>query len=299
MTRITITPQEKQSRKLSQESLRVAVDAIHRDGYVILDDAIELAHVNALRDKMAEDLKVIIEKRGKDYNAGHGHYQHNPPPMAPYLFRDVLMNEFAVAVTKAILGAGLYNGFYSGNTNMPGSAYQETHADMDPLFPEIDVALPPWALVVNVPVVDMSAANGSVECWPGTHAIVRQSSVGKALSVLSEDVLAKRREVSPPIQPEVKRGGILIRDIRLWHRGVPNPSDKPRTMIAMIHYRKWCRGMQSKFPRETRDFFKDSELGNNFIFLDGPVDYLSVGIQQPKRSLARRVASKIKRMVSA
>ena len=51
---------------------------------------------------------------------------------APYLFRDVLMNDMAVCVTKAVLGSGVHNSYYSGNTNMPCSGHQEVHGDAEP-----------------------------------------------------------------------------------------------------------------------------------------------------------------------
>lgn len=37
----------------------------------------------------------------------------------------------------------------------------------------------------------------------------------------------------PPVQPVVKKGDILIRDLRLWHAGMPNETDKERIMIAI------------------------------------------------------------------
>ncbi len=33
----------------------------------------------------------------------------------------------------------------------------------------------------------------------------------------------------------------MIRDLRLWHAGMPNPSDEVRVMLAMIHFAPWYR----------------------------------------------------------
>jgi hypothetical protein len=32
-------------------------------------------------------------------------------------------------------------------------------------------------------------------------------------------------------------GEILIRDLAMWHRGTPNPTDKPRTMLTIGFFR--------------------------------------------------------------
>ena len=39
----------------------------------------------------------------------------------------------------------------------------------------------------------------------------------------------------PPVTATVPRGGVLLRDIRLWHRGVHNPGVVPRHMLAICY----------------------------------------------------------------
>src|SRR6185312_16908566 len=101
------------------------------------------------------------------YNWNKGNVQQDPPPFPPYLFRDVLVNDLVIQVTKAILGKGVKSVFYSGNTAMPSESRQPVHADSGHLWPNLEVAHPPYQLVVNVPVVYMDARNGSTEIWPG------------------------------------------------------------------------------------------------------------------------------------
>jgi len=74
------------------------------------------------------------------------------------------------------------------------------------------------------------------------------------IKVLPE-ALERRRDKSPPFQPSMKRGGILIRDLRLWHAGMPNQTEQPRPMIAMIHYARWMQtDPPLKFPKERKRF---------------------------------------------
>jgi ectoine hydroxylase-related dioxygenase (phytanoyl-CoA dioxygenase family) len=93
-------------------------------------------------------------------------------------------------------------------------------------------------MVVNVPLVAMEPANGSTEIWLGTHngtTIADQEGAhgDRASGRIKKDLLAARKEVRPPSQPVVKKGSVIVRDLRLWHGGKPNLSDKPRVMLAM------------------------------------------------------------------
>jgi hypothetical protein len=68
---------------------------------------------------------------------------------------------------------------------------------------------------------------------------------------------------------------VLIRDIRLWHRGVPNPSAHPRPMIAMMHNVRWLqRGKPLQFNTGCEAAFDNSDLDPNVEFTDEPLDYL-------------------------
>ena len=34
-------------------------------------------------------------------------------------------------------------------------------------------------------------------------------------------------------------GSIVLRDMRTWHRGMPNTTDQPRTMLTIVYYRQY------------------------------------------------------------
>lgn len=275
MNSLDITPEEILTRRMTPEHLTAAIRAVTDDGYVILNDVIDIEHLDILRDRMLEDVQAFLTREDAPYNFNTGNLQQDPPPFPPYLFRDVLRNDMAVAVTRAILGKGVKNTFYSGNTALHSTQRQPVHADSGQLWQGMEpgTASPAYALVVNVPVVDVSPTNGSTELWPGTH---RDTAVSvhddiKILPVALEAWRAK----SPPFQPTMKRGGILIRDIRLWHAGMPNRTQQPRPMIAMIHYARWMEAHAPlKFPRGTEAIFADSDLNTHAIFVDGPIDYV-------------------------
>lgn len=273
MIALDITPEEVKGRTMRAEHLRAAVEAVYADGLVVLNGVVDLAHLDALRDRMLEDLEALKRRKDAPFNWNRGNIQQDPPPFPPYLFRDVLLNDAVVAVTKAVLGPGLTNSLYSGNTALPSRERQPVHADSGQLWPHLKVAHPPHRLVVNAPVVDVTPENGSTEVWPGTH-LDTTVSVQDDIKVPVEAV-ERRRAVAPPFQPDIRRGSVLIRDIRLWHAGMPNLTDQPRPMIAMIHNASWLKLKKPLlFPVGTEAFFQDSDLLTHARFVEGAIDYI-------------------------
>jgi ectoine hydroxylase-related dioxygenase (phytanoyl-CoA dioxygenase family) len=97
---------------------------------------------------------------------------------------------------------------------------QPVHADADFQHPSH-----PFALVVNVGLIDMNPNTGSTEIWLGTHNgtnIADQEGAHgeRASGRIRQDLLNQRRLVSPPIQPSIPKGSVVVRDLRLWHAGI-------------------------------------------------------------------------------
>lgn len=274
---IDVTRAEVEAGKLTPPHHEAAVAALRRDGVVVITGVINPGHVALLRERMLEDVDEILKRDDAPFNFNSGNLQQDPPPFHPYLFRDVLVNDLVVQVTKSILGRGLKNAYYSGNTNLPGSSEQPVHVDVGQLWPDLEAAPPAHGLVVNVPVLDMDERNGSTEMWPGTHldtSMTVQQVRSDADIRVPDEKLKERRLVSPPVQPFVPAGGVAIRDLRLWHRGMPNHTPVPRPMIAMIHWCSWWGGDSLTFPRGTEALFEHPELHTKAIFVDGPIPYL-------------------------
>lgn len=278
---LAISSSERSAEQLSAANLQRAVQAVLSDGYVILRDVVDLDHLDSLLPRMTADSKRLIASQ-KWGGAGRlpGHLQQAPPPLAPFVFRDIVANPFAVQVTHSILGEGVYNRFYNGNTNCPGSQMQPLHADAAPLWPNLRTAHPPASLVVNVSLVDVTEDNGSTELWPGTHLL----SLGGARRVDPETEAQRRVEV-PPVRANTAKGSLIIRDARLWHRGMPNLSNQIRHMLAMVHNIHWlARPDRLWFDNRCQaEFPQDGPLDHNAQFTEHPLDYLFVRYAHPAR----------------
>ncbi len=272
MVTLQVSANEVSAGVLTETHLQSAVEALAQDGFVVLANVVSPESIRVLREKMLDDVSRFMERDNAPFNWNKGNVQQDPPPFPPYLFRDVLLNDLAISVTQTVLGKGVKNDFYSGNTAVKSDQRQPVHTDSGQLFPNLKEATPPYSLVVNVPLVDFSPENGATEIWPGTH-LDTSRVIGNDLKVTSE-MLEKWREKTAPIQAEMKAGSILIRDVRLWHAGMPNYTDTPRPMIAMIHWIGWWNTGKLKFPQGTEDFFRKSNLHTCAEFVEGEIDYL-------------------------
>lgn len=129
---------------------------------------------------------------------------------------------------------------------MANTAGMRQHEHKDSLF---DHPQCPYYIIANVPLRDFSTANGATEFWLGSHSattIEDQQPVTDAtretwkpktatdrIPWISEEAKEARRAVRPPVQPEVRRGDIMIRDLRTWHAGMPNNSGEHRIMLGL------------------------------------------------------------------
>ena len=273
MVELDIGAAEVAAGQLTQAHRQAAVEALEEDGLVVFNDIVDPDHLDILAAKMDQDVPAIMGLETIPYQFVVGHTQHDPPPCQPYLFRDVVCNDLVVDATRAALGEGVTNIFYSGNTNLPGSGDQPVHVDSGQLWSGLARAHPICQAVVNISPIDVGPENGSTEVWLGSHLDTAMSMDNSSLVVPSARVEARRR-VRPPVQPRIKKGGVLIRDIRLWHRGVPNKSPRPRPMIAMIHQCRWLGASALPIPPGAEIYFEHEHLHTPVRVVDGPIDYL-------------------------
>ena len=93
-------------------------------------------------------------------------------------------------------------------------------------------------LFCNFSCDDMVPENGSTECWLGSHqetAAAQARNAGPdSPEILTLDQLAEiRRQTDPPVQITVPKGAVAFRDLRVWHKGMPNSGTLPRHMISL------------------------------------------------------------------
>ena len=266
-----------------------AVEAIHEHGFVIVEGAVPHEPLAVLRRRMDEDTVELLrycESIGGNPRA-LGHLQQGPPVSSDLVFADVAMNAAVNEVCRALYGAEDAEAdarplltFYNGNTNCPGSVEQHLHMDGRHFTAPGEPVATTTSVVVNIPPRPTSLYNGAIELWPGSHRIHcvndAGTGAGDAEGASIASLSAERRKAVAPVRPETEVGDVLIRDVRLWHRGVPNRSDRPRHMIALIVTKRVAGApvQRLRFERGCEAALEGHGVDANADYVEEPIDYL-------------------------
>ena len=266
-----VTGEELKRGRLSAEALETAQMHLKIKGYVVLEGVLSEATLRTIKVRFDELLEEFASVT--DPNRGASRYGMPLPFEAPFATEELVANPVVLQLVRAVLGENIVCSYLASDTPLPGSSYQHAHSDVAPLFPEKDIALPPFAYVVNVPLVDFRPDNGPLEIWPyGTHLIPDADLTPTAdftdVQQRLTSPLGRMAEEMGGQQLLASAGSVVIRDLRMWHRGTPNRSDGPRPMIAMVLNRAWYHhgtveidtAAFDALPDEVRTLFRTAVL---------------------------------------
>jgi hypothetical protein len=240
--RIIVSKPERASRIPSAKTVGAAVSILQRDGIVVLEDVVDKAALAKLNSVLAERSEEMAGDPATHFNQGKSTRNiSQPPPATPDLmFQSVWANSFTAAISAAVLGPGPRVHYANGNTALYSTERQTVHADLDH-----DHLRFPFALVANYFLIDTCPINGGTEVWVGSH---RNTSLSDhvdsrdapgGLSSIKPELVSERLSIFPPVQISVNAGDLVLRDVRLWHAGMPNRTDVPRIMLAFLIFPWW------------------------------------------------------------
>ncbi|KAL4999148.1 hypothetical protein BDV10DRAFT_193816 [Aspergillus recurvatus] len=244
-TLVTLSPAELATTKISSHNLQSAIEALHRDGLVVLTNAVSTEHLDKLNARMVPEAKTLYARSSTHRNFGPrtGNIQQEPVLEKEYVFQDIVANPFAVQVVECMFGPRPALRFYSANTAFKAESRQPAHVDVDFDFPRI-----PWGYAININLVDTTPENGATEVWLGSHAETTKDVLDSRYGheQVKEVLLEERRRMGRGgIQPDMlPKGSLIIRDMRLWHAGMPNRTEEPRIMLVTILFPHWYRSDQ-------------------------------------------------------
>ncbi|KAL1891836.1 hypothetical protein Sste5346_007380 [Sporothrix stenoceras] len=260
---LRLSDEERSTGIISEEHVASAITAMHRDGLVVLENAVDLEHVDKLNGLLSTEAEAMAKLPTTHFNDNSvdgkptGNMSQGPPLDPTLMYEDVWANKPAATVLSSLLGPRPTVTYVNGNTALGGfnGARQRIHADLT-----FNHAQFPFAIVTNYYLIDVSPANGSTELWLGSHRDTTfrdhrnctptdnddeteydTSNDNTRDFGIRDECLEARRAWAPPIQPVVKRGSVVLRDLRLWHAGLSNPSSDPRIMLAFVHTPWWYK----------------------------------------------------------
>jgi ectoine hydroxylase-related dioxygenase (phytanoyl-CoA dioxygenase family) len=249
---ILISRKERLLGDISISNLQISLKEFHRNGLVIVENAVNEGPLNHIHERMLQDVPKNLALPNVHFNHGKAHknVSQNLPLEKEYLHKEVWANRFAVTIMEHIIGPRPQLSFAKSNIALPGgqgrqavhSDYYCEHLDF-PVFIEVCIFLD-----------DVSSVNGSTELWLGTHEGYNKGDHAFVdMGWIKREVFSERAKICPPFQPIIKKGSICIRDIRLWHAGMPNFSSVPRIMLGFLYSPRWFASrMRLRFPRDAR-----------------------------------------------
>jgi hypothetical protein len=190
-----------------------------------------LALVNAfppevLRQCLAQYLAIGGRAEGKPLKVGDKRYMEGLSVRGAFNRPEVYAQPLLMRMFENLLGSDFVIGSMTLVVSQPGSQAQHLHIDHPHLFGDTVTGanLPPHAVTVLVPLVEIDELIGGTEVIKGSHRV--PFSKGSKL---------------PRQRQNLPLGSCLMFDYRLFHGGLPNRSDRNRPVLSIVYQRVWFR----------------------------------------------------------
>ncbi|KAJ5708699.1 hypothetical protein N7488_008500 [Penicillium malachiteum] len=270
---VHLSDDERKKKRYSDLSLQRALEGMHQDGLVVLKGVVDLDHIEALNRQMSADAEKKRDDPSQIYNhAVKSNFLQRPPVTNPdLLYEDIYYNPFVLQLANAYLGHKPIWNWLTANTALSntGGMRQGVHKDNAFIHPQY-----PYYFIANIPLCSTSIENGATEFWLGSHAhtsnkdqiiatepeqVTAHYLLGEPLPAITQEAQEARRADRPPIQQTCSAGDIMIRDIRLWHAGMPNETDTHRIMLGLGYQNPIFpnQSMMCHLPAAQREFFEN------------------------------------------
>lgn len=214
---------------MQADELAAHLGRIERDGYTIVENAIEPELVAALHHDLVR-LEEALEIRPAQ-NSFEGERTvriYNLLAHGP-LYERIPVHPAVLPIVEGVLDRGCLVSSLSSIAIDPGETAQPIHAD-DQLLPLPKPHVPivcnsMWALT------DFTAANGATRLVPGSHRRDHSPEYGRDYG---------------SVPAEMPRGSVLVWNGSLWHGGGANETARRRVGIAMNYCAGWIRQQENQ-----------------------------------------------------
>ena len=208
---------------------RQHLDRIQRDGYTIVEHAIEPDLVDALIDDLSRlERELDVEPATNDFEGAQTLRVYNLLVHGE-LWQRVPVHESVLPIVDGVLDPGCLISSLSSVNIGPGETAQPIHAD-DMLIP-IPKPHPPTVCNSMWALTDFTEENGATRIIPGTHTYDHSPNYGQHYD---------------SIAAEMPKGAVLIWHGSLWHGGGANQTDQRRIGIAMNYCAGYIRQQENQ-----------------------------------------------------
>jgi hypothetical protein len=147
-TLVRLSDEELASGVTSHDTIQACLEAFHRDGVVVLYNAIPEALIDKLNAKMTEDSIRIQDMQGTHFHQGKNTRNMSvaPPLTEEWIMKEFWANDHVVKITEHILGPKPELVFVRSNSTLPHTTgRQAVHSDV----PRDHIHLP-FMIIANI-----------------------------------------------------------------------------------------------------------------------------------------------------
>ncbi|KAI9647298.1 hypothetical protein NHQ30_003682 [Ciborinia camelliae] len=268
---VILSDEELETGVTTLDNIQAGVEEFHKHGITIFENAVPHDIIDKFYERMDADATRKLEDPNVFFNSGNekNNFSISPPLSKEWLVEDIWANKHATAVMEAVFGLPQLV-FAGSNINLPTTdptSRQPVHVDSYAKHHDF-----PTCIELFLYLHDVSPANGVTELWPGSHREYDLKILAPhGRGWVKSSAFNRRAEHTPPIQPTIPKGSIAMRDLRVWHSGMPNLADHKRIMLGFIYFPRWYRSpMRINLPSSCRSIVQkwkhvDAIGATNFI----------------------------------
>jgi ectoine hydroxylase-related dioxygenase (phytanoyl-CoA dioxygenase family) len=202
---------------------------VERDGYTIVEDAIEPDLVDELNETIARlEVDLAVQPATNDFEGAQTLRVYNLLVHGA-VWQRVPVHSSVLPIVDGVLDPGCLISSLSSINIGPGETAQPIHAD-DMLMP-IPKPHPPTVCNSMWALTDFTEENGATRIIPGTHLYDHSPNYGQEYD---------------SIPAEMSRGSVLIWHGSLWHGGGANGTDERRIGVAMNYCAGYIRQQENQ-----------------------------------------------------
>jgi ectoine hydroxylase-related dioxygenase (phytanoyl-CoA dioxygenase family) len=194
-------------------------------GFLILEDAMPGALLEALRRRVAELYDIEGDRAGAEFKQEPGCRRLANLVDKGAIFERVITDPRVLACVRRVLGPEFKLSSLNARTALPGSASQPMHVDMA----AIPDAQGYWVCNCVWMLDDFTPDNGPLRVVPGSHRWGR----------LPQDALADPTRPHPDeVLVTGRAGSVIVINAHIWHGGLANRTHTDRTAVHAFYCRR-------------------------------------------------------------
>ncbi|MFK7765933.1 MAG: phytanoyl-CoA dioxygenase family protein [Mariniblastus sp.] len=236
-SQIHLSLNERERGTLDPDTVNHAVEQFGTHGALWISNVFDRGFVETLADAYHSQYtsQTSAQLRKRHAVVGDQRFMVTVTIEPPFNNPDLYANPLLMTILKKLLGYDCVISSFGSVVTFPGADDQPIHFDHPPLFENENqcIGLPPSAITLVIPLIDVEEETGSTAIWEGSHARVGARNELRALM--------ENPTWNGSVHPLPKMGDVYLMDYRVIHGGMANKSKHARPILYLVFSRSWFR----------------------------------------------------------